>query len=79
MFIFFKIMIKSICIVVGLLSIVALSFMPAIYAAINIGSIFGAAWLVFYLIVFMAVMISLSQENEFSEKVEKASKAFWNW
>lgn len=79
MFTFFKIIIKAIFIVAGLLGIVALSFMPAIYAAINIGSNFGAAWLVFYLVSFMAVMIALSQENTFSKKVQKVSKAFWNW
>lgn len=79
MFTFFKIMIKAMVIVAGLFGIVSLSFMPAIYAAINIGSNFGAAWLLFYLIVFMAVMIALSQENTFSKKVQKVSKAFWDW
>lgn len=79
MFTFFKTIIKAIAIVAGLLSIVALSFMPAIYAAIYIGSIFGAAWLVFYLVAFMTVMIALSQENIFSKKVGRISKAFWEW
>ena len=80
MFTFFKIMIKAIFMVAGLLGIVALGFIPAIQIIIHIGSNgLAAIWLLFYLIVFMAVMIALSQENTFSKKVEKVSKAFWNW
>lgn len=77
---FFKIVVKAIVVVAGLCSIVFSAFMPAIYAIVHLGSgEIAAAWLLFYLIAFIAVMIALSQENTFSKKVEKVSKACWSW
>jgi len=80
MFTLFKILIMATVIVVGSISIVFLAFIPMLYAIVHIGSGVAAAWLISYLlIIFVAVIILLSQENNFSKKVEKFSKAFWNW
>jgi len=72
-------MIKAIVAVALMVGVVFLGFGGAVHLLVAIGSGAAAIWMLFYLIVMIAVMIALSQENTFKEKVEKVSKAFWNW
>lgn len=75
----FKNIIKAIAIVAFSVAVVFLGFGAALHVLVAAGANAAAAWLLFYLIAMVVVMITLSQENGFSNRVQKLGKAFWGW
>ncbi len=79
MFTLFKNVIKAIVMIAFLIAVVHSAFGGAFYILVAVGANAAAAWLLFYMIAFVTAMITLSQENAFSKKVQKLGKAFWEW
>jgi len=76
---FFRTVIKAIVIVALMIGVVYLAFGGALHVFVAFGSNPAAAWLTFFLIAVVSCMITLAQENGFSNRVQKLGKAFWNW